>query len=161
MKLGRNDVAILLFGTKGDISNFTKRYKIRKGCYNCNCKYSWTLSYHHRNKKEKIDDLPKVLCAKGPLIYKLRELKKCIILCKRCHSSLHYCFNKLRKIYSISLIDIMLNLSHYEELVFKMLTNEINLTKKQMKNIFNKANKYLRIKMLDLTIDDTTIDWSN
>ena len=72
-----------------NIVNWLKEYKKGIICEVCGEKHPCCLDFHHNNLKEK-DNTVSDLVAKGygrDTI--LREMKKCMVLCKNCHAKIH------------------------------------------------------------------------
>ena len=73
------------------IDAWLRNYKKTLKCQECGENHPACLDFHHRNEKDKIDAISKVIHCKGwgkELI--LEETSKCDILCANCHRKLHY-----------------------------------------------------------------------
>ncbi len=81
--------------------DFVENYKIYKCCIKCNDNRHYLLDFHHiqpENKKFNLGDATKYSIKKIE-----EEIKKCILLCRNCHSEFHY----LEKQNNISIKDYL------------------------------------------------------
>lgn len=63
--------------------------KKQQGCNKCGEKRIWVLDFHHRNPKEKINEIAHMI--KSASINNLEEeINKCVLLCANCHRDFHY-----------------------------------------------------------------------
>lgn len=68
--------------------DFINRYKKICGCKKCREKRYWVLDCHHINSKDKVNPITYYKsCTIKTIKY---ELRKCIILCRNCHSDFHF-----------------------------------------------------------------------
>jgi hypothetical protein len=65
-----------------------EEYKKNSSCVKCNESRGYVLDFHHINPAEKVFDIGN---ATKYSIEKIQnEMKKCILLCRNCHSEFHY-----------------------------------------------------------------------
>jgi len=70
-------------------SNFVDEYRKNNPCCKCGENRFWLLDFHHKDPKTKLFDVG-FLRSKGLMTKIINEIKKCIVLCKNCHSDFHY-----------------------------------------------------------------------
>lgn len=57
-----------------------------KSCEDCHAKYpSFVMDFHHKNEKEKEDNISKMIKNGVSFEKILEEIKKCILVCANCH----------------------------------------------------------------------------
>jgi hypothetical protein len=67
---------------------FMNKHRAICGCQKCGDKRYWLIDYHHINPQEK--DFP-ITYYKTAKLEKLKEeIRKCIPLCRNCHTDFHY-----------------------------------------------------------------------
>lgn len=72
-----------------NLVNWLREYKKGIICEVCGENYPGCLDFHHKNPEEK-DSAVSDLVAKGyGMETILREIKKCVVLCKNCHTKIH------------------------------------------------------------------------
>ena len=60
------------------------------GCSKCGYnKCLMALTFHHMDKKTKIDTISNMICSLANMEVIKNEIKKCILLCQNCHHELH------------------------------------------------------------------------
>ena len=65
-------------------------YKSEHGCGKCGDLRPYVLDFHHKNGKEKEENVSDMV-RKGHSLETLQnEIGKCIVLCANCHRELHY-----------------------------------------------------------------------
>lgn len=64
-------------------------YKQNLFCKNCGESRSWVLDFHHRDPKEKDNNISTLL-KRGNKKIILDEVKKCDVLCSNCHRDFRY-----------------------------------------------------------------------
>jgi hypothetical protein len=69
--------------------DYVDNYKKNNPCIKCNENRYWLLDFHHINSIEKDENLG-TLRMTGCLNKIKKEMIKCVILCKNCHSDFHY-----------------------------------------------------------------------
>jgi hypothetical protein len=67
---------------------FMNKHRALCGCQKCGDKRFWLIDYHHINPKEK--DHPVTYYKTCTLEVLKNEIKKCIPLCRNCHTDFHY-----------------------------------------------------------------------
>lgn len=67
---------------------FIDRYKSIIGCKNCGEKRYWIIDYHHLDPSTKTHPIP--WYKTSPIEIIKREIRKCITLCRNCHTDFHY-----------------------------------------------------------------------
>jgi len=68
-----------------------KKIKRNSRCYNCGWhKHPEVLTFHHKNKKLKVDSISKIISRTGNWNKVKEEIDKCILLCPNCHTWKHY-----------------------------------------------------------------------
>lgn len=66
---------------------FVNAWKEQQGCYVCGERCSAIIDFHHTNPDEKEGQVSRLMmCSMKRL---LKELQKCICLCRNCHGKLH------------------------------------------------------------------------
>lgn len=69
--------------------DYINQYK-SNGCSLCGYKKCLeALTFHHINKKDKLDTISNMACKSRSFSMILSEIKKCIVLCQNCHHELH------------------------------------------------------------------------
>lgn len=72
------------------IKKYLDDYKTDSGCIVCGENHIATLEFHHRDPREKEDNLTEAIRCKWSIARTDREIAKCDILCSNCHRKLHY-----------------------------------------------------------------------
>lgn len=67
---------------------FLNRHRALVGCRKCGDKRFWLIDYHHLDPKTKNHPIP--YFKTGSIKVLKLELKKCITLCRNCHTDFHY-----------------------------------------------------------------------
>ena len=67
---------------------FINKHRALCGCQKCGDKRYWVIDYHHINPNEK--DHPITYYKTSTLDILKKEIKKCIPLCRNCHTDFHY-----------------------------------------------------------------------
>jgi hypothetical protein len=67
---------------------FINRHKSLVGCLKCSDKRYWLIDYHHLDPKEK--DKPVPYYKNRTLDILKIEIRKCITLCRNCHTDFHH-----------------------------------------------------------------------
>jgi hypothetical protein len=67
---------------------FMNKHKSLVGCLKCKDKRYWLIDYHHLNPKEK--DKPVPYYKNRTLDVLKIEIRKCITLCRNCHTDFHH-----------------------------------------------------------------------
>lgn len=111
--------------------DFITYYKRNKKCHFCLESDIRCLEFHHKNEDMKKSQISNYVY-KPVSIYKLKkEIKKCIIVCKNCHTKIH-----------------SFSPNHMEDGVLENLIIDINnslkkdITKTERKKLHNKKQKY-------------------
>ncbi len=68
--------------------DFMNKHRALCGCQKCGDKRYWVIDYHHINPSEK--DHPITYYKTSTLEILKKEIKKCIPLCRNCHTDFHY-----------------------------------------------------------------------
>lgn len=72
------------------LTNYINNFKASSKCTKCNENTVCCLEFHHRDKKQKIQNINKFI-ASGSSIESLKnEINKCDILCSNCHRKTHF-----------------------------------------------------------------------
>ncbi len=72
------------------LSSWLKEYKSHLFCINCNENHPACLDFHHLNPSQKEGTIGNMI-SEGYAIKSIqKEIAKCIVLCKNCHSKTHY-----------------------------------------------------------------------
>jgi Zn finger protein HypA/HybF involved in hydrogenase expression len=82
---------------------FMDEYKLKCSCAKCNDSRPYVLDFHHIDPSTKLFNLGDA--SKKGIKTIEEELKKCITLCRNCHSEFHY----LEKEQNINIIDYLKN----------------------------------------------------
>lgn len=69
--------------------DFVDNYKKQNICKKCNENRYWLLDFHHLDPLQKNNNIG-TLRGAGSINKIKEEIKKCILLCKNCHSDFHY-----------------------------------------------------------------------
>lgn len=69
---------------------FILDYKQKQGCVQCSENHPSCLEFHHLNVNEKKSSISKMVHNDYPWEKILKEIAKCIVLCKNCHAKLHW-----------------------------------------------------------------------
>lgn len=80
---------------------FTDEYKLKCSCAKCNDSRPYVLDFHHIDPSTKLFNIGDA--SKKSIKTIEEELKKCITLCRNCHSEFHY----LEKEQNINIIDYL------------------------------------------------------
>ena len=78
------------------LSDWLREYKKGIICEVCGENYAGCLDFHHKNPKEKdsaVSDLVARGYGRGTI---LKEIEKCVVLCKNCHVKIHDRKNQMR-----------------------------------------------------------------
>ena len=67
---------------------YCSNYKKKHPCEKCGESHIACLSFHHKDRKEKRDEVT-ILC-KYSLNIVMKEIEKCKILCHNCHAKFHW-----------------------------------------------------------------------
>jgi hypothetical protein len=67
---------------------FINKHRALCGCQKCGEKRYWVIDYHHIDPKQK--DHPITYYKTSTLEVLKRELKKCVPLCRNCHTDFHH-----------------------------------------------------------------------
>jgi hypothetical protein len=67
---------------------FINKHRALCGCQKCGDKRYWVIDYHHLDPSEK--DNPITYYKTSTLDVLKKEIKKCIPLCRNCHTDFHY-----------------------------------------------------------------------
>jgi hypothetical protein len=67
---------------------FMNKHRALCGCQKCGDKRYWVIDYHHLDPNEK--DNPITYYKTSTLDVLKKEIKKCIPLCRNCHTDFHY-----------------------------------------------------------------------
>jgi hypothetical protein len=73
---------------------FINKHRALVGCQKCGEKRYWVIDYHHVNPSQK--DHPVTYYKTAALEVLKKELKKCIPLCRNCHTDFHHLEKKTR-----------------------------------------------------------------
>lgn len=73
---------------------YIKLLKEFNSCSNCDESHPATLEFHHRDPKQKVAGISKMVKSnKYSLDDVFKEVEKCDILCSNCHKKTHYEMN--------------------------------------------------------------------
>ena len=72
--------------SKSEQFQLANNIKAEGGCKKCGEKRYWVLDFHHIDPTKKEREVGK----SGSIKTMIKEIKKCIILCRNCHSDFHY-----------------------------------------------------------------------
>lgn len=67
-----------------------KEYKLNLSCLHCKENHPACLDFHHVNTKEKEGTVANMISEGYSTATILKEIKKCIVLCKNCHAKIHF-----------------------------------------------------------------------
>ena len=73
---------------------FINKHRALVGCQKCGEKRYWVIDYHHVDPNQK--DHPVTYYKTAALEVLKKELKKCIPLCRNCHTDFHHLEKKTR-----------------------------------------------------------------
>lgn len=73
-----------------EIVEWFNNYKKSLKCYICGEDDSCCLDFHHRDVKEKEQNISNAVHRNWSINRLLKEIEKCIVLCRNCHTKLHY-----------------------------------------------------------------------
>ena len=69
---------------------FLKNYRETHPCEDCGESHIACLDFHHRDPKEKEIEVS-IMVRKGMSLDRImKEIEKCMVLCRNCHAKLHY-----------------------------------------------------------------------
>lgn len=74
---------------RGDNIAWWKAYKETLSCQVCGESRSWCLDFHHTDPSEKEGTLSQMFRTKSREAV-LKEISKCIVVCRNCHADIHY-----------------------------------------------------------------------
>lgn len=74
---------------KKDIKEWWSDYKSKLVCSSCGEDRHWCLDFHHTNPAEKDSEVSSML-HRASMRAIMEEIEKCVVLCRNCHSDLHY-----------------------------------------------------------------------
>jgi len=74
---------------KNEMRQKLNEYKNNIGCASCR-KVGRCLSFHHRDGKNKVDTISEMVTKNLPWKMILKEVKKCDVMCRNCHTNLHF-----------------------------------------------------------------------
>lgn len=67
-----------------------KTYKGNLKCIICGEDYTRCLDFHHLNNKQKDFSVADMVCKGYSTDSIMKEISKCIVLCRNCHAKIHY-----------------------------------------------------------------------
>ena len=67
-----------------------KEYKKNLQCINCSENHIACLDFHHINKNNKESSVSNMVGIGNSVETIMKEIEKCIVLCKNCHAKIHY-----------------------------------------------------------------------
>lgn len=73
---------------------FVKNYLSTHSCELCGENRIWVLDFHHKDRKDKENNINDMIKNRNSIKTIQKEIDKCDVLCSNCHRELHY-FEKL------------------------------------------------------------------
>ncbi len=83
----------MIFINKKEIRDWIKRYKEGQSCKFCNESNPIVLEFHHKNKKDKVMTVSKMVSLGYNIDLIKLEMSKCVVLCSNCHKKLEWIIN--------------------------------------------------------------------
>ena len=69
---------------------FLKKYRESHPCEKCGESHVACLDFHHKNREDKEIEVS-IMVRKGMSLERIiKEIEKCMVLCRNCHAKLHY-----------------------------------------------------------------------
>lgn len=80
---------ILKLKRERELGIWLSEYKKNIICTICGESYPGCLDFHHKNPEDKVDTISDLVSRGYGMKTILREIKKCVVVCKNCHVKLH------------------------------------------------------------------------
>lgn len=81
---------VLRIKRKRELARWLRNLKHGKSCEICKEKYPLCLDFHHKDPKDKLNSVSDLVIRGYAREVILKEIDKCIVLCKNCHVKQHY-----------------------------------------------------------------------
>lgn len=75
---------------RASLAEWLRIYKEKLFCQNCKENHPATLDFHHIDSKTKDGTIANMVSEGYSTVSILKEINKCIILCKNCHAKEHF-----------------------------------------------------------------------